>query len=160
MNLLSYKKDKQTVVNAILDYAIKKNQIVYGARSTNIQLPKHLQKETSDYDVLAKNPERAAKELVEKLNLEYGKEKFKVKKAKYHKTWKVKDIETGKTIVDYTKTVGRKPKTKNVLGVKYADIKYAKSKLKKILKDEASKFRHDKDIETLRRIKKGEMEVW
>ena len=159
MNILSYTQDKQGIANAILDMAVKEKQIIYGARATNIQLPKHLQRKTSDYDILAKSPEKSAKELVEKLNKRYG-DRFKVEKGKYERTWKVRDIETGRTIADYTKTKGRKPKTKNVLGVKYANIDYSKGKVKKMLKDESLEFRRDKDIETLRRIKEGGVEVW
>ena len=153
MNLLKTTKSKQDITNAILELASKRKQVIYGAQSTNIQLPRHLRSKTRDYDILTKKAEQSAKELVKKLNKEYGNE-FKVVQAIHKKTFKVKD-KKGKTIADYTQTT-KKPKSKLILGVRYAELEYQKKKAKKILKDEASRFRHDKDIETLRRIKSGE----
>lgn len=157
MALLGTTKTKQDIVNAILDLASKKSQVVYGAQSTNIQLPTNLRRKTSDYDILTKKPEKAAKELANRLNKEFG-NGFKVVKARYSKTFKVKDKE-GKTVADYTATT-KKPKTKTILGVKYASTDYQKRKIRKILKDEGSKFRWDKDLDTLQRIKKGEKDIW
>src|SRR6056297_334153 len=113
----------------------KKNQIVYGQQSINSQLPTHLKRKTVDYDIFTKNPRRAAEELTEKLNKQNS--NYKVVKAKYGRTWKVKNKE-GETVVDYTRP-GRKPRTKNILGVKYADLEYSKRKAKKILRNEKAK---------------------
>jgi hypothetical protein len=154
MELLTYKRDSTTARGIILNLAKERNQVIYGARSVNKQLPVTLRKPTQDYDVLTKQPEKSAKILALKLNKEYGKEKFKVVPAKYSKTFKVKDIETGETIADYTRTT-KKPKSKNEFGVKYAGLHYQESKIKKVLKDESSAFRHDKDFETLQRIKQA-----
>ncbi len=153
MKLLGTTKTKQDITNAVLELASKKKQVIYGAQSTNIQLPRHLRSKTRDYDILTKKAEQSAKELANKLNKEYG-NGFKVVQAIHKKTFKVKDKE-GKTIADYTQTT-KKPKSKLILGVRYAELEYQKKKVRKILKDEASKFRHEKDIETLRRIKSGE----
>lgn len=158
MNLLGTSKSDLNTRATILNLVQKRGQVIYGARAINKQLPTHLQKETSDYDVLTKKPEQSAKELAEKLNKIYGEGEFKVEKAKYSKTWKVKSKE-GKTVADYTLTT-KKPKSVNEFGVRYANLEYQKGKIKKILKDEASSFRHDKDRETLDRIKKGEFKRW
>jgi len=157
MALLGTTRTKQDIANAILDLASKKGQVVYGAQATNIHLPSHLKKKTKDYDILTKKPEKAAQELAKRLNKLYG-NGFKVEKAKYSKTFKVKD-KFGKTIADYTATT-KKPKTKLVLGVKYASKDYQKKKIKKILKDEASSFRWEKDVETLRRLRESERKIW
>lgn len=147
---------KQSVKNIILDIASKRGQVVYGQRAVNEQLPVHLKRKTSDYDIYSSKPEIAAKELVSKLNKsENG---YKILKAKYGRTWKVKDKENN-SIADYTQP-SRYPKSKIILGVKYADLDYAKRKFKKILTDESSSYRHDKDRAMLERIKKGEVMPW
>lgn len=154
MDLLTYSRDTQTARGILLNLIAQKKQTIYGARAINRQLPLNLRRETYDYDILTKKPKQAAEELVMKLNKEYGQEEFKVVPAKHKGTYKVKEVKTGKTIADYTGTT-KKPKSKKVLGVRYANLPYQERKLKRILKDEASAFRHEKDIETLQRIKQG-----
>lgn len=158
-NVLGYQRDAHTNRAIILNLAAKRNQVVYGAQSTNHNLPSHLRKDTIDYDILTKQPEKSANELVSKLNKEYGKEKFKVIPAKHPGTFKVKDIDTNETIADYTRTT-KKPNSNNDLGVKYANLSYSEKKLKGMLKSEASSFRHDKDFDTLNRIKEGKKSKW
>ena len=143
----------QKIKNIILNEVSKKGQIVYGQKAINQQLAAHLKRTTHDFDIYSKKPETAARALVKRL----GKD-FVVKKGKFGRTWKVKNKE-GKTIADYTQP-GRKPKTKNILGVKYAALSSSERKLKKILKDEASRFRHDKDRDMLKRIKEGKKQPW
>lgn len=145
----------QKTKNIIMDLASKKGQIIYGQRAINQQLPSHLKRKTVDYDIYSSKPEQAAKALAMKLNKNGN---FEVVKAKYGRTWKVKD-KSGETIADYTQP-GRHPKTKNVLGVKYAELSASKRKIGKILRDESSFYRHDKDREMLSRIKKGEIQPW
>jgi len=152
MKFLKY-KDSQDVSNVILDMAQKNRQVVYGQQSVNVQLPNKFRRKTVDFDILTKKPEQSARKLAEKLNKEFGADEFKVEPAKYGKTFKVKD-KLGKTVADYTQTT-KKPKSKEVWGVKYADLGYQEKKLKRILKDEEYKFRHDKDRDTLERIRGG-----
>ncbi len=147
---------KQSVKNLILELASKRNQIVYGQRSINVQLPQHLKRKTEDYDIFTKNPKGAAQELADRLNkMGNG---YTVKKAVYGRTWKVKDKE-GNTIADYT-IPGRKPKTKNVLGVKYADLEYSKHKAEKILRKPEAKYRWHKDEDVIKRIRRGSVNPW
>lgn len=143
----------------ILNQASREGNIVYGTRSVNQQIPKFMKKKTKDYDIIAKNPEKQAKELIKELNKAFNGNRFILKKGRYSRTWKVKDAVTGETIADYTRP-SRTPKTKNILGVKYADLEFSERKIKKILKDESSKYRWDKDIDTLKRIKAGKIKVW
>ena len=146
-------KDSQNVKNVILDLAQKERQVVYGQQSVNVQLPSKFRRETKDYDILTKKPKLMAEKLAKRLNKEYGEGEYTVEPAKYKKTFKVKD-KSGKTIADYTLTT-KKPKSKEVWGVKYADLPSQERKLKRILKDEASSFRHDKDLDTLNKIRGG-----
>lgn len=142
---------EQNTRNIILSLAQKNRQVIYGGQSTNIQLPKHLRRDTSDYDILTKKPKFFAEKLASMLNKEYRNNDFKVEEAFHKGTYKVKDSK-GNTLVDYTYTT-KKPKSKLVLGVRYADVNYSERKLKKILKDESSSFRHEKDLNTIKRIK-------
>lgn len=147
---------KQPIRNIILNLAVKRNQIVYGQQSVNEQLPSYLKRKTKDYDILTKNPKESAQELAELLNKQNG--NYKVVKAIYGRTWKVKN-EQGETIADYTRP-GRLPNTKNVLGVKYADLEYSKRKAQKILKKQDASYRWEKDKDLLDRIKKGGRKQW
>lgn len=156
MELIKY-QDKQDIDNIILELAQTNRQVVYGAQSVNIQLPRHLRKQTSDYDILTSKPKQSAEELKNLLNKEIG-NKFKVEQAKHLKTFKVKDNE-GNTIVDYTSTT-KKPNSKIILGIRYATLEYQKNKIRRLLKDEASRFRYDKDLETLKRIKQGNTHIY
>ena len=152
MKFIKY-QDKQDVNNVIMELAQRDRQVIYGQQSVNAQIPSKFRRETKDYDVLTKRPKQSAEKLAEKLNKRFNTDEFKVVPAKYGKTFKVKD-KTGKTVADYTSTT-KKPKTKEVWGVKYADLSYQQKKLKRILKDEEYKFRHDKDRDTLKQIREG-----
>jgi len=147
---------KQEPHSIILDLASRKNQIIYGQQSINQQLPVYLRKKTKDYDIFSKNPKGAAEELAEKLNKNGN--GYKVKKAIYGRTWKVKNKE-GETIADYTQPA-RYPKTINILGVKYAELSYSKRKIGKILRNKEASYRWEKDKDTLKRIRKGEIMPW
>ena len=61
--------DDNRIRNAILNQAIKRREVIYGAQSVNIQLPEHLRKKTKDYDVLDSNSKEAADELAASLKL-------------------------------------------------------------------------------------------
>jgi len=137
----------------ILDLAQRKGQIIYGARAINPQLPTYLQKETIDYDILTKRPKKSAQELVKELQRVTGKE-FRVVKGKHEGTYKVKTND--KTIVDYTQ-LKREPKIKNILANKYQDIKSIKRSVQRLVKKKEAKFRREKDISTIERIKRYEM---
>ena len=154
MNLLGTTRDRQTIKNVILNLAQKRKQVVYGGQASNIQLPSHLQRKTSDFDILTKQPKKSAEELVRALNREYQSNKFKVVPATYKKTFKVKEIETGETIADYTSTT-KLPTTYKELGIDYARLQYIRGKLRDALKKPENEFRFEKDRNTLERIKQG-----
>jgi hypothetical protein len=148
-------EDKEYLVRPIiLDKAQKEKQIIYGARAINIQLPKYLEKETKDYDILTKKPKRTAKEVITELNRRVGREEFKLVKAKHKGTYKIKDSK-GKTVVDYTQ-LKTKPKSKKVWGNQYYDIKSIKRNVSRLVKKSDTEYRRDKDLETLKKIKLSE----
>ena len=149
---LKYYKNKELVKQIILQDASEDGHIVFGARASNIQLPPHLKKHTEDFDIFTKKSKQEAEETEKKLDKAYGGDYFRVQEAKHKGTYKVKSNVTGRTVADYT-SQGKKPNFKKILGVKYATLNSIKRKIGKTLRDEAQSFRHDKDRETLQRIK-------
>ena len=147
-------KNENLINEVVLTKAQKGNQIVYGARAINRQLPTYLNKDTSDYDILTKNPKKSAQEIALELNRRLGREEFSVSKAKHLGTYKVKDSK-GETIVDYTQ-LKRMPKVKESWGNKFYDIKSIKHNINKRLRDKSKEFRWEKDKEALNRIKLSE----
>jgi len=145
--------DKQKIRGILLNLVAKNRQVIYGATSVNYYLPPHLRRETKDIDILTKKPKMYAEEAVRELNKNI-KNGFRVEEAKHVGTFKVKDVKTGKTIADYTRTT-KQPKSYNLFGVRFATEKYSEGKLKKVLRDEASKHRWEKDRDTLQRIKQA-----
>ncbi len=149
---LKYYKNQELVKQIIVQDATKDGHIIYGAQASNIQLPPHLRKHTEDFDIFTKKSKKEAEETEKKLDKAYGGDYFKVKQAKHPGTYKVKSNVTGRTVADYT-SQGKKPKFKKILGTKYATLDSIKRKIGQTLRDEAQEFRHDKDKETLQRIK-------
>lgn len=148
-------KENPRIRAIILEMAKNKNQVIYGQQSVNKQLPLNLQRTTKDYDIYTKNPKQSAEELVKKLSGIYKGKKFQVVKGVNPKTYKVKMGK--KTIADYTGTTN-KPKAVKEFGVQYAKLGYQKKKLKKIIKNPEYEWRHKKDMDTLEKIKRYEME--
>lgn len=144
----------QSIKNIILNKASKEGQIIYGARAINRQVSVPYRKETSDYDILTKKPKKSAKEIVNELNKRYG-NKFKLEKAIHKGTYKVKEIDTHKTIVDYTQ-LKKEPKIKKSWGNKFKDIKSIKKSINKSINKVGNEFRKEKDLDALRRIKINE----
>lgn len=157
---LEYYKHPYLAEGILKRELIKRKQIVYGARASNEQLPYYLQRHTEDYDILTKKPEQEAKELVKQLNKEYGGEYFRTEPAIHKGTFKVISNVTNKTIADYTRA-RRHPKTKEILGIKYAQSTSIKRALQKAIRNPEAEFRKDKDFETIERIKLGEkINLW
>lgn len=149
---LKYYGSKELTKQLILQDAQEDGHIIFGAQASNAQLPPHLRKYTEDIDIFTKKSKKEAEQMEKKLDKAYGGDYFRVEKAQHKGTYKVKSNVTNRTVADYT-SQGKKPSVKKILGVKYADLKSIKRKLGKTLRDEASSFRHDKDRETLQRIK-------
>ena len=137
----------------LLNLIARHRAVIYGQRATNFHLPTNLRKETKDYDILTSKPKSKAEELVKELN-KYYPNKYEVIPAKYKKTFKIKNRETGETFSDFTGTT-RLPESYNELGIRRASLKYSEKKLKKSIKNPASSFRHEKDRDTLNKIKQG-----
>ena len=149
---LKYYRNQELAKQLILQDAAEDEHIIFGARASNAQLPPHLRKHTEDFDIFTKKSKKEAEQMEKKLDKAYGGDFFSTESALHKGTHKVKSNVTGRTVADYT-SQGKKPGVKKILGVKYATLSSIKRKIEKNLRDEKSAFRHDKDRETLQRIK-------
>lgn len=149
---LKYYNNQELAKQLILQDAAEDGHIIFGAQASNAQLPPQLRKHTEDIDIFTKKSKKEAEQMEKKLDKAYGGDYFRVQQAEHKGTYKVKSNVTNRTVADYT-SQGKKPSVKKILGVKYATLSSIKRKLGKTLRDEASSFRHDKDRETLQRIK-------
>lgn len=140
--------------DAVLNKASKEKQVIYGARAINSQVPSHLRKKTTDYDILTAKPKKSAKDLAYELNRRVGRNEYKVIHAKHKGTFKVKDAKEN-TIVDYTQ-LKRTPKVNNSWGNSYKKLSSIKTHIKKSLGKEGNEFRREKDLDALSRIEMSE----
>lgn len=139
--------------STIWDNIRNKGNILYGARATNIYLPPHLDADTRDFDIYSKTPKKSAKELERELDRKFGGDYFEVKPAEHKGTFKVVSKVTGSGVADFTKQEKGVAYKISLDRIRYANLQHIKKKLMAILKDPSKKFRHQKDRETLQRIK-------
>lgn len=144
--------DDIRIRNIILNTAQEKDQIIYGARAINTQVPTYLRRKTKDYDILTKKPKKSAEEIAKRLRNLLDK-KVTVEKALHKGTYKVKV--NGKSIVDYTQ-LKRKPKTVNILSNKYYSVKSIRRNLQRSTKKSSNEYRLKKDLGSIDRIKELE----
>lgn len=142
-------------ISKIVLKKVNRDEIIYGARAHNKQLPKKLRVQTEDYDIFTNNPKKEAKELERALDKKFNGNYFEVKAAIHPGTYKVKSRINGVGYADYTKPTEKIPFRK-IGGKKYIKLSYVKKHIKKTLKDPTASFRHDKDRDTLNRIKLSE----
>lgn len=147
-------KNPDLLIRGMILRQAEKGQILHGAMATNVQLPRHLRKETKDYDIFTHKPKKSATEMVKKLNRAIGDDRYKVVKGKHKGTYKIK-TEEGKTIIDYTQ-LKRELKTKKIYGNEYHDITAIKKNVKRLIKKPETEYRREKDVGTLRRIEEVE----
>ena len=150
-SLLENKGDL-TINEVVLSQAQKKGQVLYGARAYNKQSPTYLKKKTYDYDILTKSPKKAAKATAEILRRRLRKE-VTVSKGQHKGTYRIHL--NGEQIIDYTQ-LKSKPKTKKVWGIEVRDIKSIKRNAVRLSRKKGTKYRREKDLDTLSRIKKIE----
>lgn len=136
----------------ILDTARKENQIIHGSRAFNIQSPSHLQKKTSDYDILTKKPKKSAQEVAEILRRRLNKE-VTVYKGTHKGTYKLKV--DNENIADYTQ-IKHSPKVINSWGNQVRSLKSIKQNTQRLVKNPNKEFRREKDLDTLKKIKEVE----
>ncbi len=145
--------DKKQAINRIILNRTGTNEIIYGQRALNIQLPNNLRVYTEDYDIYAVNPQKEAKEVEKVLDKHFGGNYFKVQPAKHEGTFKVISKVDGKNYADYTKMERKIPPYTIINGRKYVTLDFIRKDRLKILRNPKAKYRHFKDRDAVNRIK-------
>jgi hypothetical protein len=145
-------KDELVLNEVILDNAVKKKQVIYGAKAYNYQSPDYLKKKTFDYDILTDKPKKNAIEVAESLRRRLGKE-VDVVKGNHKGTYRVR-VEK-EVVADYTQ-MKFKPKTKKTFGIEVRDLKSIKRNASRLSKKANLEYRREKDLDTVSRIKEIE----
>jgi len=144
----------------ILHRARKKKDIIFGAQSIKKQIGL-LARPTSDFDIFTGKSKSSAKEVEKQLDKLTRGDNFFVKKGKNPETWKVKwrgkDLmprtEDDKTIVDYTTAPKPLPKFRIINDIRYRKLSEELKAKQRIVKNPLFKFRREKDLEDIRRIR-------
>ncbi len=149
----SFLRKKKQVSKIILNQIRKEKGIIFGARSVNKQVPKHLRSHTEDFDVLVEgNPKTLAKRIERKLDKKFGGNFYSVKDAQHEGTKTVKNNLSGKGVADISKREEKVGFVKRK-GVRFAKLSFQEKKIRQSLADPKSKFRHQKDKFSRDRIK-------
>jgi len=138
---------------------IKANEVIQGERALEMQLPKHLQRRTKDYDIYSETPKQSAEELRDYLNEQFKGEYFKVRAAKHRGTYKVKSTIDEETFADYSKTPKRLQQT-TIGETKYSALAFEMKKALRTLQKKKFEYRKRKEHGRLRRIKKYLKSRW
>lgn len=163
MDIIKYNRKKfvernQGVIDRIIRNRLSKTKrVVHGGRSQNVQLPKFLQRKTKDWDIIAKNPKKAAEGLEKVLDERFRGDFFSVKKGftkrlKVHKV--IRNI-TKEGIADFS-LPDRKIQTISKREINWATLKDQKQKALANLKRKDTLFRREKDLNLLKRIQQFE----
>jgi hypothetical protein len=139
-----------TIVYKIIENQCRiERNIIYGAQSIRKQIGLH--RPTEDYDIMTKFPINSAIRTRDALNKVYG-NVFFIKPADHEETWKV--MFKDKCVVDYTKLTKPFPGVVKINGLFYRHISEEETAKIKSVKDRNLVFRHDKDLDDLRRIER------
>jgi len=166
------KRNQGVIQRVVRTRLAKTKRIVHGGRAQNIQLPRHLERPTKDWDVFADNPRKAgptkdwdvfadnprkaAMNMDKALDKKFRGNLFHVKKgigSPGIKVFKVKSKVTGEGIVDYASTKEKIPWIAK-RGKRFATLKQQVNRAKENLKDPEKKFRAGKDRSLVRRYNK------
>lgn len=153
--------DKKDFVNRIILNIAKQNkQIIYGARS--IQAQNNLfARDTSDWDILAKNPKKTANLVQKELDNLMGFDYYYTQEAMHKGTYKVKNVgqdlkkgtEDDESIADYTEMPKPAPPFVLINNIRFRKLKEEIKAKEKSVADPEFEFRHAKDKDDINRIK-------
>ena len=143
----------------LLGQTKKEGNLVYGGQSLRAQMGA-IARKTRDYDIFSKQPSRSANVTRKNFDRVHGRKDFFVKQGRYKNTKKVmwKGVDGRKNtrddvgMVDYTKQTRQIP-YKRIRGVKYSTLTHETKTRHQILREKQFKFRHDKDLEDMERMK-------
>ncbi len=150
---LRFFKNKKFIENTIVNSVRMRNQIIFGARAINRQVPGVIRKPTEDFDIISKNPRQAAERLERLLDRKFKMDAFLTRRgvSKQVEVYKVISRPTERTVADFVKPKRFVP-SKNIQGVKFATLQFHKEQIKRTLADPTQQFRHKKDRDALLRI--------
>jgi hypothetical protein len=131
----------------------KDGEIIQGERSLEAQIPDKYKRDTQDYDVYSPSPEQSAEETEKELDWEFGGDYFRVKEGKHKGTYKVVSNIDNEGWADYTKPSERIPKTK-IGNTHYTTLKFELEKAIRTLKQKQYAYRHEKERNKIKRLKK------
>jgi len=153
-----FRRNRNIVNRVVRRRLAETKRIVHGGRSQNAQLPRFLErKPTLDWDVFAKDPKTAAIQMEMALDRKFRGDFFDVKegKTKRLKVHKVFSKTSGESFVDFS-VPDRKVPSIAKRGIRYASLKDQVERAKQNLKKPSAKFRREKDLSLIRRVKKFE----
>lgn len=146
-------------IDKVVKNQVRKNKsVVYGAQAIKHHIG-FMARPTQDWDILTNNPQKAARQLQMSLVKRSRSNDYFIKQAKYPGTIKVKhkgvdgiaNTKDDLEVADFT--LSNKPiQTVTYDGVRYVALNEVVKDKKKSLRDEESAFRHQKDLEDLKRI--------
>ncbi len=150
----------KNVVNRVVRGFLAKNKvgIVHGTRATNAQLPSSLRRKTLDWDVFVKNPKLRAFQLEKQLDRRFRGDFFRVSKGLGSpgvRVFKIKDNINDEGFVDFA-TPDRAVPFVTKRSVRFATLKDQQARALRNIKRPELKFRREKDLNLLNRIKKFE----
>ncbi len=149
-----FNRNQPAIRRAVLSSIGRKGGIIHGGKAQNAQLPRFLERKTKDYDIFVRFPNKRAKALEMKLDKLFRGNFFHVKKGKSKilPVSKIKSNITDETIVDFARP-NRKVPTKVISGIRVATLRDQKQRSLRNLTDPQARFRRDKDLDLLKRIK-------
>jgi len=153
-------KRNEKLVNRFVRGFLAKNKVgvVHGTRATNAQLPRFLKKDTRDWDVFVKKPKVRANQVERLLDKRFRGDFFVVKKGKGSpgvNVFKVNSTVTGENFVDLA-NFNRKVPSVSKRGVRFATLKDQVKVARKNVKNPELKFRREKDLSLIKRVRKFE----
>jgi len=153
-----FKRNRKVVNRVIRGRLAKTKRVVHGSRAQNALLPSFLKKKTVDWDVFAKNPKKAATNMEKALDRKFKGDFFRIEKGTGSpgvNVWKVKSNITDEGFVDYA-NAPRKVPTVFKRSVQFATLADQKKQALKNVKNPETKFRREKDLDFLKKIKRFE----
>ena len=150
------------IENSILRTTKQKRWTIHGGHAIMKQLPPHLRRETDDYDLWARGPQKASgvmHDVLEKKERgeQFSQSKMKIGGNKSMYVYRVVDNETGQVVADFMSHPAGNVYVV-IKGVRYETLDHAKKKYKMILANPELRQRHAKAQGDLQRIEQFEFE--
>ena len=147
-------RNKRSIIPSILDVT-EPHEVIHGERAVQQYIPKRLHRHTTDIDIFTNTPRIDALEAERRLDKRFGGDVFFTEQGQHEGTWRVKSRTDGQAYADYTKPENGMPPFKTIRGFNYVTKSYIQKHNKKVLQDPEAYYRHQKDKDTLNRLKIG-----